>query len=217
MEERAAGDVAQQAFIDVHGSRDGDGERGDALAMAFGLGVFGVERAAERFERVVVGLFEILQRDGELLGAFGDELLEIALVGAIFDDQAAMFQRAADAEVQLIFFEGLQDVVVGAGTNGFESDGNIVHRCDHDHRNVGILIAKLGEQLEAVHFRHDDIAEDEVESIFAESVQGEAAIRADGAGVTLRFQKCGNYFANCFFVVDYEDFFGFHDKLPENG
>lgn len=92
-----------------------------------------------------------------------------------------------------------------------------MHRCDHDHRDVGILVAKLGEQLEAVHFGHDNVAEDEVESVFAESVQGQAAIRADGAGVTLRFEERGNYFTDSFFVIHYEDFFCFHDRLPENG
>ena len=128
-----------------------------------------------------------------------------------------MLERAANAEVQLIFFEGLQDVIVSAGANGFQSYGDIVHRGDHNHWDVGILIAEFGEQLEAVHFGHDNVAEDEVKGIPRESVQGQAAIRANGAGVTLRFQKRGNYFADSFFVIHYEDFFCFHDVLPENG
>lgn len=99
VKEGSASDVAQQAFIHTHGTRDRDGEGSDALAVTFGFGVFGIERAAESFQSVVVGLFKILQRDGKLLGAFGDEVLEIALVRAIFHHQAAMFERATNAEV----------------------------------------------------------------------------------------------------------------------
>ena len=64
VEECAARDVTQQAFIHAHGARNRDGESGDALAVTFGFGVFGIEGAAESFESVVVGLFEILQSDG---------------------------------------------------------------------------------------------------------------------------------------------------------
>ena len=132
----AARDMAQQGFVNAHRLRNRDRERSDALAMAFGFGVLGVQRAAQGFERVVVGLLEILQGDGKLLRAFGDQMLEIALVGAVFEHQAAMLQRAANAQIKLIFFEWLQNVVVSAGANGFEGDGNIVHGRDHDHGNV---------------------------------------------------------------------------------
>jgi len=47
-------------------------------------------------------------------------LLEIALVAAVFDDETPVLERAAYAKKQLVFFEGLKDVVIGAATNGFK-------------------------------------------------------------------------------------------------
>jgi len=52
-----------------HGLSHGDTERGHTLAVAFGLGVLQVERAAQSFQRIVVGLFELRDRAGELGGA----------------------------------------------------------------------------------------------------------------------------------------------------
>ena len=108
--------------------------------MALGFGVFRVERAAERFQSVVVRLFEILERDRKLLRALGYEVFQVALIGSVFNHQPAMLERPADAHLQLIFFEWLQNVVVGAGTDRFQGDGNVVHGCDHDYRDVRILV-----------------------------------------------------------------------------
>ena len=80
-------------------------------------------------------------------GAFFDELLQIALVIAVFRDQPAMLQRAADAEEKLILFERLQDVVVGAAANGFESGGDVVDGGDHDHRNFGVVLRSQSSSL----------------------------------------------------------------------
>ena len=51
-----------------------------------------------------------------------------------------MLQRAAHAEKQLVFFERLEDVVIGAAANGFEGGGNVVDGGDHDHRDFGIIL-----------------------------------------------------------------------------
>ena len=185
-----------------------------ALAMSFGLGILRVQRAAQRLQRVIVRLLQILQRDGKLLRAFGHQMFQVALVSAIFHHQPAMFERAPHAQMQLILFEWLQNVVVSARANGLERDGNIVHRGDHNHRHVGILVAKFGQQFQPVHLGHHDVAQSQVESVFAKSVQGHAPVRTDGAVVALRFQQSRNDFANRLFVIHYQNLFRFHDGLP---
>ena len=85
-----------------------------------------------------------------------------------------------------------------------------MHGGDHDHRHVRIGAAKFGEQFEPVHLGHHDVAQNEIERIVPEAFQGHAAIGANGALVTLRFQKCGNHLSNRFFVVRNEDFLFFH-------
>src|ERR1700723_1573748 len=50
----AAGDVFQMGLINAHRTGDRNRESRHPLAMALGFGVLGVERAAERFQSVVV-------------------------------------------------------------------------------------------------------------------------------------------------------------------
>ena len=120
MQKRGAGDLRQQRRFHLHVLGDGDGEGRNALAVAFGFSVFQVERPAQGLQRVVVGLFELLERALQLRGAFFHQFFQIALVIAIFQHQAAVFQGAADAQVKLVFFKRLQNVVVGAAADGFQ-------------------------------------------------------------------------------------------------
>ena len=83
--------------------RDGDAESGDALAVAFGFGVLQVQGAAQGFQSVVVGLFELRERAGELRGAFFDQLLEIALIIAVFDEGGGAAARGPRRETAGLF------------------------------------------------------------------------------------------------------------------
>ena len=116
VEKSAASDVPEQAFVDSHRARNRDRESGHSLAVAFRLRVFGVQRAAQRLERVVVGLLEVLQRNRKLLRALRHQMFEIALIRAVLEHEAAMLQGAPDAQVQLVFLERLQNVVVRPGS-----------------------------------------------------------------------------------------------------
>ncbi len=158
VEESGASENGQVRGGNGHGLGDGDSEGGDALAVAFGFGVFQVESAAQGFESVVVGLFELSERTGEFRGALLDLVLELELVTAVFRDEAAVLQSAANAKKELVFFEGFKDVVVGAPANGFESGGDVVDGCDHDHRYFRVVFTQPIEQFDAVHFGHDHVA-----------------------------------------------------------
>ena len=212
VQERAAGDMPQKAFFDSHGSRNRDRKRRHALAVAFGFRVLCVQGAAQGLQRVIVGLFQVLQRDRKLLRALGDQLLQVALIRAILQHQVSMFQRAPHAQVELIFLEWLQNVVVRAGADGFERDRNVVHRRDHDHRDVRIVQAQLAQKLQAVHLRHHDVAQDQVERVFAESFEAQLAVRAGRALKALRVQKRRDNLAYRLFVVYNEDFFLRHGR-----
>ena len=83
---------------DRHGLRDGNAEGGDALAVPFGFGILKVQGAAESFESVVVGLLEFGVLCGELRGALFDQLLEVALVGTVFEHQTAVLQGSPNAQ-----------------------------------------------------------------------------------------------------------------------
>jgi len=162
MKEGGARENGQVRGGNGHGFSDRNGESGDALTMAFGLGVLQVEGAAEGFESVVVGLLKLAQCASKLRGAFFDLVFELELVAAVFRDQAAMLKSAANAEEELVFFKGLEDVVIGTPADGFQCGGDIVDGGDHDHRDFGVIFSEPIEQFDAVHFRHDHVAQDEI-------------------------------------------------------
>ena len=61
VQEGAARNFRKLCNIDIQGFRDRQSKCGDALAMAFGLGILQIQRAAQCFERIVVGAFQLLQ------------------------------------------------------------------------------------------------------------------------------------------------------------
>ena len=91
-----------------------------------------------------------------------DLMLELDLIATVFGDEAAVLKRATDAEEELVFLKRLQDVIVGAAADGFEGGGDVVDGRDHDDRDFGVIFAKPIEKFDAVHFRHDHVAEDEI-------------------------------------------------------
>lgn len=158
MEESGTGENGEVVIRNRHGLGDGDGEGRNALAMTFGFGVLQVEGAAEGLESVVVGLLELRDGARELRGALLDLLFELELVAAVFRDEATVLKSPTDSQEELVFFKGLEDVVVSAAADGFESRGNVMDGCDHDHRDFGVVFAQPVEKLDAVHFGHDHVA-----------------------------------------------------------
>src|SRR6267142_3464014 len=200
-----------------HGLGNGDAERGYTLAMTFGLSVLQVERAAQSFQRIVVGLFELRDSAGELGGALFHQLLEIALVGAIFHDQAAMLQRAPDAQEKLVLLKRFQNVIVGAAADGFESGGNIVDGGDHDDRDFRIILTQPFQEFDAVHLRHDHVAEHQVRSGSLDLVLRSAPVAYRCAAIAFGLQHGGNDFADGFLVINDKYVFDFHGWSAPRG
>ena len=61
------------------------------------------------------------------------------------------------------------------------------------------------QQFEAVHLRHDHVAQDQIDLDFDEVLDALAAISDREASVSLGFEKGGDDFANGFFVVHDQD------------
>ena len=185
VEESGARQDGQIRIRHGHGPRDRYAKRGDPLAMPFRFGILQVQGASESLERVVVRLLEFHMLCGELRSAFLDEMLQVALIVAVFDDQTAVLQRASNAQKELVLFEGLEDVVIGPATNGFESSGNVVDGGDHDHRHFGIVLPHPLEETDPVHLRHDHVAQNKVGRGLLDLVLGDAAILHGRAMIAL--------------------------------
>ena len=129
-----------------------------------------------------------------------------------------MLQCAIHAEIELVLFKRFEDVVVGSTPNRFECRRDIVNGRDHDHRHFWIILAKPVEQLDAVHFRHDHVAQDQIRGGTFHLILCGAAVANRGAAVAFRLQHRGDNFANGLFVVDDQNVFdgiGLHfARLP---
>ena len=66
--------------MNAHGAGEGDGVGGDALGVAFSLGVLQVEGVAQGLKGDVVGVLQILHGLAEHFGSGADDLLEVLLV-----------------------------------------------------------------------------------------------------------------------------------------
>ena len=121
-----------------------------------------------------------------------------------------MLQRAAHAKKELVFFKGLEDVVIGAAADGFEGRGNVVNRSDHDHRHFRIVLAHPFEEFEAIHLRHDHVAQDQVGSDFLHLLLCDASVLHGGAVIAFGFEHGRDDLSNGFFVIHDQYVFDLH-------
>src|SRR5581483_9732735 len=114
---------------------------------------------------------------------------------------------------ELVLFKRLQDVIVGAAANGFERGLDIVDGRNHDDGDFRVVLTQPFEQLDAVHFRHDHVAQDEIGRGAFNLLLGGAAVVHGGAAVAFGFEHGRNDLADCLFVINHKDVFQVHDGL----
>ncbi|MNR10937.1 hypothetical protein D3C85_1272120 [compost metagenome] len=79
---------------------------------------------------------------------------------AVLQDQPALFQGAVQAAQQALGAEGLFQEVIGAGAHGLHRHRHVTMAREQDHRQVGILLLELFQQLQATHAGHAHVADD---------------------------------------------------------
>ena len=154
---------------------------------------------------------------GKLCGPLLDELFQVALIVAVFDDQPAVLQRSSNAQKELVFFERLEDVIIGPPANGFQCSGNVVDCGDHDHRHFRIVLPHPLKQPDPVHLRHDHVAQDKIRRYFLDLVLRDAAVLHRRAVIALRLEHGRNDLSNRFLIVHDQNVFHLHVGLPPLG
>ena len=127
---------------------------------------------------------------------------KVALVVPVLKHQVPVFERPPHAKIELVFFERLKDIVVRASPDRFERRREVVHRRDHDDRDVGVSLVQPLDQAEAVHFRHDHVAEDQIHRLLTEVLLSQATVAHRSTLVPLSFEERRDNFPNGFFVVN---------------
>ena len=80
-----------------------------------------------------------------------------------------------------------------------------MHGRDHNDRDVAVVRAQPGEQLQAVHLRHDHVAEHQIHGMITQQVERLAAISNGDTLVALSLQQSRDNFPDGFFVVGYQN------------
>jgi hypothetical protein len=126
-----------------------------------------------------------------------------------------MLQCSPYAQEKLVFLEWLQDVVVGTATDRIECGRHVMHGCDHDHGDFRIIGTQPGEKLQAVHFRHEHVAEHQVNGGSLQVLDCQAAVSHCTALVALAFQQRRDYLAYRLFVINDKDLGFTHFRAPQ--
>ncbi len=90
------------------------------------------------------------------------ELLAVAesqAQAAVVQYQPAQGQGAAHAVEQRVAGEGLFQEVIGTSTHGLHRQRYVAVAGDQQHRQVGVLAVQFGQQFQAVHAGHADVAD----------------------------------------------------------
>ena len=129
--------------------------------------------------------------------------LDILFLGAIAGD------RGANVGEELFVVPGLLDEVLRSGADSVD---DIVYRPesgDHDDRQVGVALADLAEDFNAVEAGQSEIEENEVIGALADGVEPGLAVVGGVDGVAFEVQQGLEGFANAGFIVDDQDPVGF--------
>ena len=150
----AASDDIHLFLGHAHRTRNRDRESSDTLGVVLGLGVLEIERIPQRFERDVIGSFQVGKGTAELLRTLCDERLEVRLVGPIFHFEAPVLERPPDSGKELLALEGLQQVIISTVADSGQRDGDVVHGGNHHDRHIGVTLLGALQQADTVEIGH---------------------------------------------------------------
>jgi hypothetical protein len=137
---------------------------------------------------------------GEAVG-----LLDLALEAGDLAAQAALAQRLAGDQQELLDLEGLGDVVVGAQLDGADRGLDGAERRDHHH------VRRLGErhdvadEVEAVEVGHPQVGDDQVDRLGAHHLEADLAARRRPDHVAGVGELLGEEVAHRVVVLDHQD------------
>ncbi len=123
----------------------------------------------------------------------------------IFLAQAPTFLGLADRQQDLIRPEGFGDIVVGAQFHAGDRRIDAAVGTHHDDRTGDVAGDLFPEEGHAVHFRHADITQDQMESCGLETQQTLPATLGFGNGVAFPLQNQTQHVAHRGLVIDDQD------------
>jgi hypothetical protein len=102
--------------------------------------------------------------------------------------------------------EGFDQIIVGAQLQGLDDELLLVFGGDHDHRQAEgrMALANAPQHLQAVHFRHADVQQHQIEVLLREARQGLGAVFHGTDLIAVALQLQGHEVAIHFHVVHHQ-------------
>ena len=131
------------------------------------------------------------------------QLLDLAL-------QPRGFQRAVGHQDQPVGLERLFDEVIGAALDGGDRGFDVAMAGDHHHRQVGIVLLDLLEQLQAVELGalQPDVEEHQMRTAAGDLGQRRIAVARGAGAKSLVLENTGHEIADIGFVIDNQNVTG---------
>nr|WP_233189362.1 hypothetical protein [Geothermobacter hydrogeniphilus] len=113
---------------------------------------------------------------------------------------------ALDGDQQLLCFERLDQVIVGAAIDQPDRVVDVAEGGDQDHeRGESRDILDPFQQGDAVHRRHADVADDQLKGLFGEAVESLFAVSGCRYGIASFTENISKQFPHLRLVVDNQD------------
>ncbi len=136
---------------------------------------------------------------------------------AVFGQQALPLEGLGHRQLDFVGFEGLGDVVVSPGAQRLYGAFDGAIGGDHDDRQSGIEGLDFLEQFQAVHARHLNVGDHQVEIFSADVLQGLITRAYRHRFITILGQHPAKQSPHSLFVIDDKNLFSGHlSSLPDH-
>ncbi len=122
--------------------------------------------------------------------------------------------RLSHGEHHFLRAEGLLHVVVGALLHRRDRRVGVAVSAHRDHERVPTSGRVALDELEAVHLRHAQIAEHEIDIFVGELAEGFFALASSADSVSFRAENPGNRLAESRLVIDDENLHEWGEEVP---
>ena len=190
-------DLSEELAAKPQAARDRDRVVAHTDRVASGVGVLDLEGIRQRLHTRKKELFESPRLRLDLF-------LEPLLVFSILEDEAPFLEHLRDAGAHLLEMERLGEIVHRALRETAHRDLHVRHRGDHHDGGVRMMGPNVPEELDAVHARHAEIADDQRDRLSLESVYRLLTVRRLETSEARASHQMREHLAQARLVIDDE-------------
>ena len=142
-------------------------------------------------------------------------LVAVVAQRLIFRRELFLLPGLQHRRVELGLLKRLRQVVMRAQPNRFHYHADFVRTRQHDHVQAAVNLQKFFQRLDAAHFRHQNIQNDDVRPVALIDLFDRLRSAAQRFNVeTFDFQQCLQILPDAWFIIHHKDFFFYRHRHP---